>query len=89
MFEGACDLLEIEQPADHILRPQLYVVWVETNLGDGVTDWEINSGPTTLELAEQEAIVCLAMGFLSLVLPEGSTPRPDGLFSNPATDPPA
>lgn len=89
MLEDACALLDREQLTEQVQPPKLYVVWIETNLGDGVTDWEINSGPTTLELAEVEAVGCLAWGFLSLILPEGVTPRPDGLFSNPATDPSA
>lgn len=89
MCDGVSTLLDHELVATvEGVPPSLYVVWVDTNLGYGVTDWEINTGPTTLELAEEEAACCLALGFLSLILPDGVTPRPDGLFSNPATDPP-
>lgn len=67
--------------------PKLYMVWIDTDLGYGAPDWEMNSFPKPYELAEQEAAECLAHGFLSLILPEGETPRADGHFSNPATDP--
>ena len=67
--------------------PKLFVVWIDTNCGYDLPDWEINSSPKTKELAEQEASQCLSLGFLSLVLPDGQTPRTDGFFSNPATDP--
>lgn len=67
--------------------PRLYAVWIDTNMGYGAPDWEANSHPTTRELAEQEASVCLALGFLSVIMPDGETPRADGFFSNPATDP--
>ena len=67
--------------------PKLYVVWIDTNVGYRVPDWEANSPPKTYELAEQEASECLTRGFLSLILPDNETPRSDGHFSNPATDP--
>lgn len=67
--------------------PKLFVVWIDTNCGYDLPDWEMNSCPKTMDLAEQEASECLVHGFLSLVLPDGQTPRADGLFSNPATDP--
>lgn len=67
--------------------PKLYVVWIDTDLGYGQPDWEMNSAAKPYELAEQEASECLAHGFLSLILPDGETPRSDGYFSNPATDP--
>lgn len=67
--------------------PKLFVVWIDTNCGYGSPDWEMNSAPKTMELAEQEASECLLRGFLSLVLPAGQTPRQDGYFSNPASDP--
>jgi hypothetical protein len=67
-------------------KPGLYVVWIDTNCGYRAPDWEMNSKPKSYELAEQEAGECLSLGFLSLILPEGQTPRPDGHFSNPATD---
>lgn len=67
--------------------PKLYLVWIDTDMGYGEPDWEINSTAKTYELAEQEASECLARGFFSLILPEGQTPRSDGFFSNPATDP--
>jgi len=67
--------------------PKLYMVWIDTDLGYGTPDWEINSFAKPYELAEQEVSECLAAGFLSLILPEGETPRSDGHFSNPATDP--
>lgn len=67
--------------------PKLYMVWIDTNMGYEVPDWEINSTAKTYELAEQEASECLARGFFSLILPEVQTPRSDGFFSNPATDP--
>lgn len=65
--------------------PKLYVVWIDT--GYEGPDWEANWIAQPYELAEQEAKECLDHGFLSLILPEGETPRSDGNFSNPATDP--
>ena len=72
--------------ANAATQPGLYVVWIDTNCGYRSPDWEMNSEPKPLELAEQEASECLLRGFLSLILPEGQTPRLDGHFSNPATD---
>jgi len=67
--------------------PKLYVVWIDCSLGYEAPDWEMDSFAKPYELAEQEAAECLALGFLSLILPEGETPRADGHFSNPETDP--
>lgn len=67
--------------------PKLYVVWIDTSLGYESPDWEANWIAQPYELAEQEARECLVAGFLSLILPDGETPRADGHFSNPATDP--
>lgn len=77
----------IENPTEAAVPPKLHVVWIDTNVGYAAPDWEMNSHPKTRELAEQEAGDCLARGFLSLILPDGETPRADGYFSNPATDP--
>lgn len=78
--------LEEELPEEAI-RPGLFVVWIDTNCSVGVPDWEMNSDPQPLPGALDEAAEARAGGFPAAVLPEGSTPRPDGLFSNPVTDP--
>lgn len=70
-------------------RPALFVVWIDTNLGDVPypSDWEMNSPPQPLPWALDEAQECRAGGWPTTILPEGQTPRPDGLFTNPATEP--
>lgn len=84
----------IEREAETDLKavpPLLFVVWIDTNLGDlniapdFGPDWEINSHPKPLGPALDEAAWCRAHDFPSVVLPEGQTPRIDGLFTNPDT----
>ena len=65
----------------------LWVCWIDTNVGYFPPDWEMDSFPKTQVEAEQESRECWALGFPALILPDGQTPRRDGLFSNPATDP--
>lgn len=68
--------------------PILFVVWIETNMGVcAETDWEMNSDPQPIQSALVEAEKTRAYEYPTLVAPEGWTPRPDGLFSNPATNP--
>lgn len=74
-------------------RPMLFVVWIDCNCGieDLGTDWEMNSAhlcpAKPLQDALDESAVCQANGYPTKIMPEGTTPRPDGLFSNPLTDP--
>ena len=76
------------------LTPLLFVVWIDTNCGNGIeTDWEINGGTGCPGHAEpmQQALTHAAWarsrGFPAVLMQPGQTPRPDGLFSNPETDP--
>lgn len=69
-----------------VAPPRFYQVWIDTNLGYSPADWEMNSLAKPYELAEQEAADCYIAGFPALILLDGTTPRSDGLFSNPATD---
>jgi len=70
-----------------------YVVWIETNLCMGdEADWEQNSKPKSLQLAMEELIDSFDSKtnggtYPATILPLGVTPRSDGLFSNPETDP--
>lgn len=64
----------------------LYVVWIDTDMGYYPGDWEMNSTPKPLQEAIAEEYLCQFFGFPTKVLQEGSTPRADGLFSNPDTD---
>lgn len=73
--------------------PMLFVVWIDTNLGyeEFGSDWEMNSAhlcpaKPILE-AIDEAAECRARGFPTKILREGITPRPDGMFTNPETNP--
>lgn len=67
-------------------KEPLYVLWIETNFGDFEdSDWEMNSDPQTLNNAVKEAIEVSKKGWICLICPEGITPRPDKLFSNPLT----
>jgi len=76
-------------------RPMLFVVWIDTNLGDTEqgADWEMNSAhmcpAKPLQDALDEAAECQAAGYPTKIMPEGLTPRSDSLFSNPSTDPEA
>ena len=64
-----------------VQRDFFFVVWIETNLGESsLTDWQMNSDPQRLGRALYESAECKRLGFPSTVLPEGSTPRPDGSF---------
>lgn len=73
-------------------RLMLFVVWIDTNLGDADagTDWEMNSAhicpAKPLQDALDEAAYLRSHGYPTAIMPEGVSPRPDGLFSNPATD---
>ena len=66
---------------------QKFVVWIDCDLGCGQPDWEINSEPKTLVEAIEETRECHKGKFPTAILPEGVTPREDGFFSNPETDP--
>lgn len=74
-------------------RPMLFVVWIDCNCGygDEGPDWEMNSAHLCPAKPIQDALIesaqCQAAGFPTRIMPEGMTPRTDGLFSNPATDP--
>lgn len=73
----------------HQAEPPLrqYVVWIDTNCGFGPPDWEMDSPPQPLKPALDEARAARLAGFPAMILLEGQTPRADGLFSNPRTDP--
>jgi hypothetical protein len=76
-------------------RPLLFVVWIDSNCGieELGTDWEMNSAHLCPAKPPQDALdeaaECQAAGFPTKIMPEGQTPRDDGFFSNPATDPEA
>ena len=58
-------------------RDMLYVVWIETNLGQhDLTDWWANSDPQPLGTALYELADCRRLGFPTVVLPEGTKPSP-------------
>ena len=77
-------VVEREQATAQTAEPlRLYVVWIDTNMGDPISDWEMNSDPQPLQSALQEAREAREAGFPAKVVLEGLTPRPDGLFSNP------
>lgn len=79
------DRQESQQAEDEKLH--LFVVWIDTNLGYSETDWEMNSIPRALPGALDEATETRSEGYPTKVMIEGQTPRPDGLFGNPLTDP--
>ena len=70
----------------------LFLVWIDTNCGYDVAgpDWEMNSSHLCPAKPIQDALIesaqCQAAGFPTRIMPEGMTPRTDGLFSNPHTD---
>lgn len=74
---------------DESEKLMLFVVWADTWCSSVWVEssWEMNSNPQLLSAALDEAVECRAMGYPTKVLPEGMTPRSDGLFSDPATDP--
>lgn len=73
-----------EQEQDEVFL--LFVVWIDTNMGYSETDWEMNSPPQPLHSALYEAAETRSEGYPTVIMIEGKTPRPDGLFSNPMTD---
>jgi hypothetical protein len=74
------DIIELDRQAS-LDRTLLYVVWIETNLGElPVTDWWMNSEPQLLGPSLYESTECKRMGFPSVVLPEGTSARSDGAF---------
>lgn len=76
-------------------RPLLFVVWIDTTCGLDASgpEWEMNSAhlcpAKPIQDALDEAAECQASGFPTKIMPEGQTPRGDGLFSDPKTDPEA
>ncbi len=83
------ETIERVEATDQVDEPlRFYVVWIETNCGHfDETDWEMNSDPQPLASALTEAAEARRCGYPTQILLEGFTPRPDGLFSNPRTDP--
>ncbi|ODM71704.1 hypothetical protein [Bradyrhizobium elkanii] len=75
-------IVVVDRAPNASLEPALlYVVWIETNLGEEPdTDWWWNSEPQPLGDALYESAECKRAGFPSVVLPEGTSPRPDGRF---------
>lgn len=78
---------------DVSVAPMLFVVWIDSNCGikEIGADWEMNSAhlcpAKPLHDALDEAAECQTGGYPTVIMPEGQTPRADGLFSNPLTDP--
>ncbi|MGV8824001.1 hypothetical protein [Methylibium petroleiphilum] len=86
MSDTVIDRASCQQTAPD--RPALFVVWIDTCMGyESPPDWEMNSPPKPLPWALDEAQECREGGYPTLILPEGQTPRHDGLFTNPATEP--
>ncbi len=68
---------------------QKYVLWIDTNCGFSEPDWEINNNlqqDETLEEILAHAETVLKTGIPVAICKPGTTPRADGLFSNPETD---
>lgn len=83
MYEQLDHEVQDEQTDD---QPSMFVVWIDCNVGViEPPDWEMNSGPQPLAPALDEAADVRQKGWPAKVLPEGVTPRPDGLFENPFT----
>jgi hypothetical protein len=61
---------------------QLFVVWIDIYWGNPET-WEMNSPPQPLSSALDEAARIRRQNWVVRVLPEGQTPRLDGLFESP------
>lgn len=88
------DVIDSQRQAEiQPIRPLLFVVWIDVSLGldERGTDWEMNSAhlcpARPLQDALDEAAECQGHGLPTKIMLEGLTPRPDGLFSNPLTDP--
>jgi hypothetical protein len=80
------DKHQTTEPKD--AKPQFFVVWIDCNCGFyDYPDWEMNSPPKLLPGALDEAAEARLAGFPTKVMLEGKTPRSDGLFSNPASEP--
>ena len=72
--------------------PMLFLVWVDTNPGDPANpDWELNSAHLcpgkSLQDALDEAAEIHKSDLETKIMPVGMTPRADGFFFNPATEP--
>lgn len=75
-FEGASVLEETE-----VEDLSLFQVWVDDNCGfPPGPAWEINSDPQPLRTALVEAQECRTLGFPSVIMLEGVSPRLDGSF---------
>ena len=62
--------------------PPLFAVWVDIYWGSPET-WEMNTLPKPLSWALDEAARLRRDGWVAKILPEGQTPRLDGLFTSP------
>lgn len=61
-------------------RPAHFQVWID-DMGLTVPpEWDWNSPPRPLWNALEEARACRAMGYLTVVMPEGIRPKSDGSF---------
>lgn len=73
--------LILEPVVDYTLpgKPALFQVWIDSNMAViSPPCWDWNSAPKPLADALEEAIVCRAHEYPTMVLPEGQNPRPDG-----------
>lgn len=62
----------------------MFVVWIDTHVGIiQPPEWDMNSPPQPLASALDEAAWLRRSDWPAKVLPEGMTPRPDGLFESP------
>lgn len=69
-------------------KPLRFVVWIDDNCGFGTPNWEmdnlyrIDPSEPLLEALEHAALT-RSLGYPSLLMLPGQTPRPDGLFESP------
>ena len=80
-----CEQLDCEVQDEQTDGPlSMFVVWIDTNMGViQPPDWEMNSEPQPLAPALDEAADLRQRDWPVKVLPEGMTPRADGLHESP------
>ena len=77
------------QPVESDATPLRFVVWIDDNCGYGPANWEMDLGYCRADPSEPlpEALAHAAhtrsLGYPSLLMLPGQTPRADGLFAHP------
>lgn len=78
-----------QRPAEPDESPLRFVVWIDDNCGYGTPNWEMDdlycrADPSEpLPQALEHAAHTRSLGYPSLLVLPGQTPRPDGLFQSP------